>query len=191
MTETISKLLNQIKDLEVELLTQRERADKLQIQNDEYDKLMGYKNNMTYEDKLKHNEDSEQTFKDMVDAMEENSIKRQFMEDTEQEEKMIDLALEVNQLQFECSELFHTFKECISNDDTYNEYKKHKRNFYSMIRFFYELYIPKEEDCSDTTDVDDTHHNVTKDKVFLILISALRKQRRIYKLDEELKGLSA
>ena len=191
MTETISKLLNQIKDLEVELLTQRERADKLQIQNNEYDKLMGYKNNMSYEDKLKHNEESEQTFKDTIETMEENSIKRQFIEETLQEERMIDLALEVNQLQFECSELFHTFKDCTSSDETYNEYKKHKRNFYAMIRFFYDIYTPKEEDCSDTTDLDDTHHNVTKDKVFLILISALRKQRRIYKLDEELKGLSA
>ena len=190
MTETISKLLNQIKDLEVELLTQRERADKLQLQNNEYDKLMGYKNNMSYEDKLKHNEDSEQTFKDTIETMEENSIKRQFIEETLQEERMIDLALEVNQLQFECSELFHSFKDCTSSDETYNEYKKHKRNFYAMIRFFYELYIPKEEEYSDTTDIDTTQNN-TKDKVFLILISALRKQRRIYKLDEELKGLSA
>ena len=53
--KSTEELILEIKNLQAQLLTQTEKSDALQLQNEEYDKLMGYKQGMTYDDKVKHN----------------------------------------------------------------------------------------------------------------------------------------
>ena len=48
-----------IKEKDVELFTMREQLDFVLQENASYDKLMGYSPNMTYQDKLRLNEESE------------------------------------------------------------------------------------------------------------------------------------
>ena len=168
--KSTEELILDIKNLQAQLLTQTERSDALQLQNEEYDKLMGYKQGMTYDDKVKHNQDSENNLKDAEDSLDENSIKREYLEETEIGDRMVDIALEMNQLHFDCGEVFHPIKEGLSEHE-YEVYKKHKRNFYAMISFFYNV---KRED---------------RHEVFDILNKAINMQRDIYTLDEELKEL--
>ncbi len=170
-TMNVDELILEIKNLEAKLLTQTEKVDVLQIQNNEYDKLMGYKQGMTYEEKMQYNTDCENEIRSVEDSLEENSIKREYMEENEIGDRMVDIALEINQLHFDCAELFHSIKEEL-NETEYESYKKHKRNFYSMLSYFY---------------------NVKKDnkiEIFDIFIKAIKMQRNIYSLDEELKNLS-
>jgi len=164
------ELILDIKNLQAQLLTQTEKTSLLQLQIDEYDKLMGYKQGMTYDDKVKHNQDSENNLKDAEDSLDENSIKREYLEETEIGDRMVDIALEMNQLHFDCAEVFHPIKEGLT-DHEYEVYKKHKRNFYGMVSYFYNIKI---EDRSE---------------VFDILNKAVNIQRDIYTLDEELKEL--
>jgi len=164
------ELILDIKNLQAQLLTQTEKTSLLQLQNDEYDKLMGYTQGMSYEDKVKHNQESENDLKNAEDSMDENSVKREYLEETEIGDRMVDIALEMNQLHFDCAEVFHPIKEGLT-DHEYEVYKKHKRNFYGMVSYFYNI---KRED---------------KNEVFDILLKAVKMQRDIYTLDEELKGL--
>jgi hypothetical protein len=164
------ELILEVKNLQAQLLTQTEKTSLLQLQNDEYDKLMGYKQGMTYEDKVKHNQESENDLKNAEDSMDENSVKREYLEETEIGDRMVDIALEMNQLHFDCAEVFHPIKEGLT-DHEYEVYKKHKRNFYGLVSYFYNI---KRED---------------RNEVFDILIKAVKMQRDIYTLDEELKGL--
>ncbi len=164
------ELILDIKILQAQLLTQTEKTNLLQLQNDEYDKLMGYKQGMSYEDKVKHNENSEADLKNAEDSMDENSVKREYLEETEIGDRMVDIALEMNQLHFDCAEVFHPIKEGLT-DHEYEVYKKHKRNFYGMVSYFYNI---KKEN---------------KNEVFDILIKAVKMQSEIYSLDEELKEL--
>jgi hypothetical protein len=170
--KTIDELILDIKNLEAQLLTQTEKADALQVQNNEYDKLMGYKPGMTFEEKLQYNTDCENDFKSIEDSLEENSMKREYIEENEIGDRMVDIALEINQLHFDCAELFHSIKEGLTESE-YEGYKKHKRNFYALISYFYNI---KKEN---------------KNEVFDILFKAIRMQKQIYILDEELKGLQA
>ena len=168
--KTNEELILEVKNLQEQLLTQTEKTTLLQLQNDEYDKLMGYKQEMTYADKLKHNETSENELKQAEDSMDENSVKREYLEETEIGDRMVDIALQMNQLHFDCAEVFHPIKRGLSEIE-YETYKKHKRNFYGMVSYFYNV---KRED---------------KNEVFDILINAIKMQREIYSLDEELRGL--
>jgi hypothetical protein len=61
------ELILEVKNLQAQLLTQTEKTSLLQLQNDEYDKLMVYKQGMTYEDKVKHNQESENDLKNAYD----------------------------------------------------------------------------------------------------------------------------
>ena len=164
------ELILDIKNLQAQLLTQTEKTNLLQLQNDEYDKLMGYKQGMSYEDKVKHNEDCENDIKNTEDSMDENSVKREYLEETEIGDRMVDIALEMNQLHFDCAEVFHPIKEGLSETE-YEVYKKHKRNFYAMVSYFYNI------------------KRDNKNEVFHILLKAVKMQSEIYALDEELKGL--
>lgn len=168
--KTVDELVQEVKNLQAELLTQTEKSTLLQLQNEEYDKLMGYKQGMTYHEKVKHNIDSEIQLKNAEESMDENSVKREYLEETEIGDRMVDIALEMNQLHFDCAESFHPIKEGLTEQE-YETYKKHKRNFYAMISYFYNV---KKGD---------------KDEVFDILIKAVKMQSEIYSLDEELKGL--
>ena len=164
------QLIEEIKDLEGRLLTATERNELLILQNNQYDSLMGYREGMTYEEKLKHNMDSEKELRDVEDSLEENSMTREYLEETEIGDRMVDVALEINQLQFDCSEVFHPLKEGLKEDsEEYRQYKRHKNNFYAFISYFYE-------------------HG--KKEVFDLLLNATRLQKKIYTLDEEMKELS-
>jgi hypothetical protein len=113
------------------------------------------------------------------------------MAEVEAEERMVEIALEMNELHFECSEIFHIIKKGLGaplSEKDYQEYKKHKRNFYSIITFFYDNFKSQYNEPIDSTDDDEEGGN--KLIVFDVLIKALKMQKRIYKLDEELKGLS-
>ena len=149
---------------------------------------------MTYEEKLKHNQDKEREQKEIENALEENSVKREYLAEIENEERMVDIALEMNELHFECSELFKIIKKGLGghlSEEEYIDYKKHKRNFYSIITHFHSNFISKPADTliSDISE-DEVEEEVNKLVVFDVLIKVLKTQKRIYKLDEELKGLS-
>lgn len=189
--QTKEELIERIKDLETQLLIETEKTSYLKAENEGYNRLMGYTDNMSYEEKLKYNKDREKEEEDLANSLEENSLKREYLAEVEAEERMVDIALEMNELHFECSEIFHIIKKGLGaplSEKDYQEYKKHKRNFYSIITFFYENFKTQHNEPIDSADDDDDCCN--KSIVFDVLIKALKMQKRIYKLDEELKGLS-
>lgn len=189
------ELIERIKDLETQLLIETEKSSYLKAENEGYNRLMGYKNDMTYEEKLKHNQDKEKEQRDIENALEENSVKREYLAEIENEERMVDIALEMNELHFECSEIFKVIKKGLGghlSENEYIDYKKHKRNFYSIITHFhsnFKVVSPVESLLSDISE-DEIEEDVNKLVVFDVLIKVLKTQKRIYKLDEELKGLS-
>jgi hypothetical protein len=186
------ELIERIKDLETQLLIESEKTSYLKAENEGYNRLMGYKNDMTYEEKLKHNQDKEREQKEMENSLEENSVKREYLAEIENEERMVDIALEMNELHFECSELFKIIKKGIGghlSEEEYIDYKKHKRNFYSIITYFHSNFTNTDTLVSDISE-DEVEEDVNKLVVFDVLIKLLKTQKRIYKLDEELKGLS-
>ena len=188
------ELIERIKDLETQLLIETEKSSYLKAENEGYNRLMGYKNDMTYEEKLKHNQDKEREQKEIENALEENSVKREYLAEIENEERMVDIALEMNELHFECSELFKIIKKGLGghlSEEEYIDYKKHKRNFYSIITHFHSNFTRKPADTliSDISE-DEVEEDLNKLVVFDVLIKVLKTQNRIYKLDEELKGLS-
>ena len=124
--------------------------------------------------------------------LEENSVKREQLAEIENEERMVDIALEMNELHFECSELFKIIKKGLGghlSEEEYIDYKKHKRNFYSIITHFHSNFSNTDTLISDISE-DEVEEDVNKLVVFDVLIKVLKTQKRIYKLDEELKGLS-
>ena len=186
------ELIERIKDLETQLLIETEKSSYLKAENEGYNRLMGYKNDMTYEEKLKHNQDKEREQKEIENALEENSVKREYLAEIENEERMVDIALEMNELHFECSELFKIIKMGLGghlSEEEYIDYKKHKRNFYSIITHFHSNFTNTDTLLSDISE-DEVEEDVNKLVVFDVLIKVLKTQKRIYKLDEELKGLS-
>ena len=189
--QTKEELIERIKDLETQLLIETEKVSYLKAENEGYDRLMGYTSEMSYEEKLKYNKDMEKEEENLINSLEENSLKREYMAEVEAEERMVEIALEMNELHFECSEIFHIIKKGLGaplSEKDYQEYKKHKRNFYSIITFFYDNFKSQYNEPIDSTDDDEEGGNKTI--VFDVLIKALKMQKRIYKLDEELKGLS-
>ena len=189
--QTKEELIERIKDLETQLLIETEKSSYLKAENEGYNRLMGYTDNMSYDEKLKHNKEREKEEQDILNSLEENSLKREYLAEVEAEERMVDIALEMNELHFECSEIFHIIKKGLGaplSEKDYQEYKKHKRNFYAIISFFYDNFKNEvEEEVDSTADEEYTSSKLT---VFDVLIKALKMQKKIYKLDEELKGLS-
>ena len=90
----------------------------------------------------------------------------------EKEDRLVECALMINQLQFEVSELFLTIKNNLP-EDKIEEYKKQKRNLYKMIDVFYNNF--KGED---------------KFEVFDIITEIVEKERKVYELDEEIKNIN-
>ena len=116
------ELIERIKDLETQLLIETEKSSYLKAENEGYNRLMGYKNDMTYEEKLKHNQEKEREQKEIENALEENSVKREYLAEIENEERMVDIALEMNELHFECSELFKIIKKGLGGHLSEEEY---------------------------------------------------------------------
>lgn len=165
-----AELIEEIKDLQSMLLESNEKIDKLITQSKEYDSFFGYSNNMSFEDKLNHTKSCEEEIKLVEESLDED-IKHNYIKENEIGDRMVDIALEMNQIHFDCAELFHPIKDNISEEE-YKLYKKHKRNFYAMISCFYDI------------------KKNNKEEVFDILLRAIRMQKRVYSLDNELKNLS-
>ena len=192
-SQSKEELIERIKDLETQLLIETEKSSYLKAENEGYNRLMGYKNDMTYEEKLKHNQDKEREQKEIENALEENSVKREYLAEIENEERMVDIALEMNELHFECSELFKIIKKGLGghlSEEEYIDYKKHKRNFYSIITHFHSNFTKNTDTLISDISEDEVEEDTNKLVVFDVLIKVLKTQKRIYKLDEELKGLS-
>ena len=160
-----------IKEKDVELFTMREQLDFVLQENASYDKLMGYSPNMTYQDKLRLNEESEKELERAKNCLDSDSLK-EYETAVEKEDRLIDCALEQNQLQFEIAELFKQIKE-FAGDESYEEYKKYKRNFYTIVDGLYKII---EEPSS-------------KIEMFDVLNEIIEKHKKVYELDEEIKNL--
>jgi len=174
---TIRALKNTIKTLEqasvikdMEIFSLNERVSSLVAENKGYDTLFGFTEDMSMEDKIKYNEECEKEIEEAEASLDEDA-KKEYYSELEKEDLLVKYALQINELQYETSELFLELKKGVG-EKNYAEYKKHKRNFYAMIEIFYKIY--EEED---------------KLYIFDILIEALRKQRRVYKLDDCLKNI--
>ncbi len=166
----IDELENLLFQKDVEILERDEEISCLKCEIKAFDNLMGYDPNMSYDDKVKYNEECEKELENAETNL-DLSTKRTYQSDMEKEDRMIDCALEINELQFEVSELFKSLK--INIDETiHEEYKKHKRAFYRLIDFFYNNYKGEE-----------------KVEIFDILIDMLDKEKKVYELDEEIKNI--
>jgi len=93
---------------------------------------------------------------------------------------MIELALEINRLQFEIGELFVDIKNNIKTDK-YDEFKKSKKYWNQLIENLYENYLSED-------DIDKEGY-INKLSLFDILILILKKTKKCYSYDEELKYL--
>jgi hypothetical protein len=118
-------------------------------------------------------EDTENTETDIETDVEyaSSEIRKEIENDIEKEDKLINLGLEINRLQFEISELFHLFKKDIT-DIEYERYKTEKRNYYKLIEVLNSIY--KGENKLD---------------IFDILIKIIKKEKRVYECDLELENL--
>lgn len=175
---SVPELLNVIKNLEktnvekdIKIFDLNERVNALIEENKSYDNLMGYTGDMTMEDKVRHNEECKKEIEEAEATLDEET-KKEYYSDLEKEDMLVEYALQINQLQFETSELFHEMKDKVEEKD-YQEYKKYKRNFYAMIETFYKIYGGED-----------------KLYIFDILIEIMRKQRLVYKLDDCIKEMN-
>lgn len=118
-------------------------------------------------------EDTENTETDIETDVEyaSSEIRKEVESDIEKEDKLINLGLEINRLQFEISELFHLFKKDLT-DVEYERYKTEKRNYHKIIEVLYSIY--KGENKLD---------------IFDILVKILKKEKRVYECDTELENL--
>lgn len=174
---TIRDLKNLVKTLEqsnvmkdMELFSLREQMNTIVAENKSYDTLFGFTEDMTFEEKVKYNDDCEKEIEEAEASLDEET-KKEYYSELEKEDLLVEYALQINQLQYETAELFSEIKRCVP-DGSYNEYKKQKRAFYAMIELFYKIY-----------EGDDKLY------IFDVLIEALRKQRRVYKLDDLIKNI--
>jgi hypothetical protein len=170
LQQTIYELQNIIFQKDVEILEKDEEISFLKNESIAMDKLLGYEPNMSYDEKVKYNEEAEKELEE-AELNLDISTKRKYDSDMEKEDRLIECALGINELQFDVAELFKTLKTNIDNTK-YEEYKKHKRAFYAMIDFFYTNYTGEER-------ID----------IFDLLIEMLEKEKGVYELDEEIKNI--
>jgi len=183
-----------IHDRNIELLNLKEQLDYLVEENASSDKLMGYSPNMSFQDKLKLNEESEKELERAKNCLSE-SVLRDYETEMEKEDRLIDCALEQNKLQFEIAELFKSIKSQI-NDENIEEYKKYKRNFYTIIDGFCKIIstgtpiatgVPSQGRVLGASSA--RNSPATKLDMFDTLIEILEKQKKVYELDDEIKNL--
>ena len=174
----INSQVGLVREKEMEIFNLKEQIDFVMQENASYDKLMGYSPHMTYQDKLKLNEDSERELERAKTCLDDESLKEYELA-VEREDRLIDCALEQNQLQFEISEMFKQIKEYIGEED-YEEYKKYKRSYYTMIDGLYKMI------ASDTV----LENHGQRMEMFDVLSDILEKHKKVYELDEEIKNLN-
>jgi hypothetical protein len=170
LQQTIQELNKIIHQKNIEILEKDEHIANLENEINSFNELMGYSPDMTHDEKLKYNEDCEKELEEAELSLDE-STKRAYENDMEREDRMIECALEINELQFEVAEIFKTIKTNI-DESKYEEYKKYKRSFYAMLDFFYHSYNGEE-----------------KTDVFDLISDMVDKEKRVYELDEEIKNI--
>lgn len=100
-----------------------------------------------------------------------SEVRKEIEDNIEKEDRIINLGLEINRLQFEVSELFHVIKKDL-NENEYERYKMEKRNFHKMVNVFYDIF-----------------KNENKLEVFNILIKILKKQKKIFDYDCQIASI--
>ena len=170
LIDTIKTLQQTIKNKDIQILELSEKNDLLKSEIKSFDTLLGYSPNMTFQDKIEQNEKCEKEIEEARLSLDEASLK-QYDEDMEKEDKLIENALRISELQFETSELFKEMKKDIDEKDIVT-YKKHKRSVYAIVDSLFSIY--KGED---------------KFYFFDLLIDILEKQKSVYQLDNEIKNL--
>ena len=124
LQQTIQDLNKIIHQKNVEILEKDELISNLENEISSINELMGYSPDMTYDEKIKFHEECEKDLEEAELSLDE-STKRAYENDMDREDRMIECALEINELQFEVSEIFKTLKSCL-NENKYDDYKKYK-----------------------------------------------------------------
>lgn len=178
MSESIENYMDKIKNLEksikekdIEIFELNEKIDTMKFEQTNYDKLIGFDSSMSCQDKINSSKESEKRVEEALTRLDEEQLK-EYQSDIEKEDRLVECALMINQLQFEVAELFQTIKKNLS-EDKIEEYKKQKRNLYKMIDMFYNNF--KGED---------------KFEIFDIIVEIVEKERKVYELDEEIKNIN-
>lgn len=173
---TINQLKNDL-DIKNNLINDlKQKLSNIETENYALDKIMGYEN-MTLEEKLIHQKESQKEENELLLSAEASAIK-DYESDIEKEDRMVELALEINRLQFEIGELFTNIKTNIKTDK-YDEYKKNKKYWHNFIDSMYDIYMSKEDESKEGY--------IDKSELFDKLLIILRKQKKCYMYDEELK----
>jgi hypothetical protein len=162
---TINQLNNKITEKDTTILELNEKINHIENEKNIIENYLG---NETLQEE-----------KDMIESAEPSAITT-YQEDVQKEDRMIEIALQINKLQYEIGELFKDIKQNIKTDKT-DEYKKNKKLWYEIIDSLYENYIPKTDDDKETY--------IDKNELFDKLILILKKQKKSYIYDEELKYL--
>ena len=169
--DKIKNLEKSIKEKDIEIFELNEKIDNLKNEQTNYDKLIGFDSSMTSQEKINSSKESQKRLEEALTHLDEDQLK-EYQSDMEKEDRLVECALMINQLQFEVSELFLTIKNNLP-EDKIEEYKKQKRNLYKMIDVFYNNF--KGED---------------KFEVFDIITEIVEKERKVYELDEEIKNIN-
>lgn len=179
ISDYIQELINDNKKKDIELFELQEKLDYKTKQLLEYENILCFHSSDDEDDSLKEinsikeREDEKEYEKILNNCSEE--IREEYNEDIERENDIIEMALEINQLQFEIHEHFCKIKEYILKDDNreekYEKYKNFKRDFLKIIDTTYK-YIDEEY----------------KRKYFDELFDIIEKQSILYELDESIKG---
>jgi len=175
ISDYIQDLINDNKKKDIELFELQEKLDYKTKQLLEYENILCFHSSDDEDDSLKEiNNIKEKEYENILNNCSEE-IREEYNEDIERENDIIEMALEINQLQFEIHEHFCKIKEYILKDDNredkYEKYKNFKRDFLKIIDTTYK-YIDEEY----------------KRKYFDELFDIIEKQSILYELDENIKG---
>jgi hypothetical protein len=181
ISDYIQELINDNKKKDIELFELQEKLDYKTKELKEYENILCFHSSDSddEDDSLKDlnslkEKENEKEYENILNNCSEE-IREEYNEDIERENDIIEMALEINQLQFEIHEHFCKIKEYILKDDNreekYEKYKNFKRDFLKIIDTTYK-YIDEEY----------------KRKYFDELFDIIEKQSILYELDENIKG---
>ena len=177
ISDYIQELINDNKKKDIELFELQEKLDYKTKQLLEYENILCFHSSDDEDDSLKDlnslkEKENEKEYENILNNCSEE-IREEYNEDIERENDIIEMALEINQLQFEIHEHFCKIREYILKDDNreekYEKYKNFKRDFLKIIDTTYK-YIDEEY----------------KRKYFDELFDIIEKQSILYELDENI-----
>jgi hypothetical protein len=169
--DKIKNLEKSIKEKDIEIFELNEKIDTLKNEQNIYDKLIGFDSSMSSQDKINSTKESQKLLEEALTHLDEDQLK-EYQSDIEKEDRLVECALMINQLQFEVSELFLNIKKNLP-EDKIDEYKKQKRNLYKMLDIFYNNFQGED-----------------KFEIFDTIIEIVEKERKVYELDEEIKNIN-